>query len=230
MLASMKAESGEMKSLEKGGFLGVVTRVESYLGLLYLLLSFPLGVFYFTLILVWFFMGLGLSVIAIGIPILGLLFMAIRAFAGFERNMANWFLDAHLPTGIPNRQSWRHPWSCFKALLADSSTWKGVIFLLLKFPLGIISFVVCVVLIAFSLSLIATPLLYRSASVVIFYWRIDAPEVALLCLAAGLAIGLLTLHLTTALAAIWRGLASALLRPSHSLPVVQLKTGPIIIH
>ena len=131
--------------------------------LIYLLISMPLGVFYFCLFMVWFFLGLGLSFIAIGIPILGLMFLAARALAGFERQLANLLLDAGIAPGRHIEDAWGHPWRSFKACLTDSFTWKGLVFLMLKFPLGLVSFIVSIVLVSLSVGLILTPFLYRHA-------------------------------------------------------------------
>lgn len=215
--------------LELGGFLGVVTRAESYVRLIYLLISLPLGVFYFCLFLAWFCLGLGLSFIAIGIPILGLMFLAARALAGFERQLANLLLDAGIARGHHIDNAWAHPWRSFKACLADSFTWKGLVFLLLKFPLGLVSFVVSVVLVCLSVGLILTPFLYRRASVTFFDWRVTTLEGAFVSLLAGLVIGVLTLHVTNLLAALWRGLGGFMLASAHPAPATSAKSGPIII-
>jgi hypothetical protein len=225
----MSAQTREDLHLELGGFLGAATRAESYLRLVYLLLSMPLGTFYFCLFMVWFFLGLGLSFIAIGIPILGLMFLAARALAGLELQLANLLLDATIPPGRSIEDAWAHPWRSFKACLTDSFTWKGLAFLLLKFPLGLISFVVTVVLVALSAGLILTPLLYRHAPTTFFDWRVTTPEAALISLLAGIVLGVLTLNITNLLAIVWRELCRAMLASAHPEPAVPAKSGPVII-
>jgi len=59
-------------------------------------------------------------------------------------------------------------WEKIKAYLNDSFTWKSLIYLFIKFPLGIISFVVLVTLISVALSLIAVPILYHLAEIGVF--------------------------------------------------------------
>ena len=212
-----------------GGFLGVAARTESYVRLVYLLISFPLGVFYFCLILVWFCLGIGLSFIVIGIPILGLMFLAARALAGFERQLANVLLNAGIAPGRQLEDAWSHPWRSLKACLTDSFTWKGLVFLLLKFPFGLVSFIVSVVLVSLSIGLILTPLLYRHTAITFFDWRVVSPEGAFASLLAGLVIGILTLHVTNLLAALWRGLGGFMLASAHPAPVASAKSGPIVI-
>lgn len=226
---AVSAQNRENLNPEPAGFFGVVMRAESYLRLIYLLISLPLGVFYFCLFLTWFFLGLGLSFIVIGIPILGLMFLAVRVLAGFERQLANWLLDTGIAPGRPMNDAWAHPWQSFKACLADSFTWKGLVFLLLKFPLGLVSFIVSVVLGCLSVGLILTPLLYRHAPVTFFDWQVTSPEGALGCLLVGLVVGVLTLHVTNGLAALWRGLSGAMLTCAYPAPATAARSGPVII-
>ncbi len=225
----MSAWTREEVNPQLGGFFGAVTRTESYVRLVYLLISFPLGLFYFCLFLTWFFLGLGLSFIVIGIPILGLMFLAARALAGFERQLANWLLDADIDPARPLEDAWAHPWRSLKTCLVDAFTWKGLVFLFLKFPLGLASFVVTVVLIAVSAGLILTPLLYSNRPMTIFDSRINSPEGAILSLVAGLVLGVLSLYVTNGLAALWRSFCGAMLSAPHAAPTAPVRTGPIII-
>jgi len=56
-------------------FFGVVTRGETYLNIIYLLLAFPLGTAYFVFLVTGLSLGLSLLIIWVGIPIL--LFMIV---------------------------------------------------------------------------------------------------------------------------------------------------------
>jgi len=225
----MSAQSRENLHPELGGFLGAVTSADSYLRVVYLLLSMPLGTFYFCLFVVWFCLGLGLSFIAIGIPILGLMFLAARGLGGLERQLANLLLDADIPPGRPIEDAWAHPWRSFKACLTDSFTWKALVFLLLKFPLGLISFVITVVLVALSAELILAPFFYQHAPVIFYRWRVSTPEAALVSLLAGIVIGILTLNITNLLAIVWREFCRVMLVAGHREPAASVKSGPVII-
>jgi hypothetical protein len=55
---------------DNGGFFGVFANKQSYLNIAYLLLSFPFGIFYFIFLMVGFSLGIGLSILGIGLVIL----------------------------------------------------------------------------------------------------------------------------------------------------------------
>ncbi|GCE26127.1 hypothetical protein KDA_16110 [Dictyobacter alpinus] len=130
--------------------------------MLYLLLSFPLGIIYFVLMVVGLSVGVGTIIIWVGLPILLLTMIGLRGVAMFERDMAAHLLNIPMPYIQPNRETegkgrllrW------LRACLRDSVTWKSIIYILLKFPLGILSFVLVVTLPIVSLALTLSPLVY----------------------------------------------------------------------
>ncbi len=69
-------------------FFGVVRRPETWLGILFDWLAFPLGLFYFVFLVTGLSLGVGLVVVWVGIPILLVvagawwLFGVLRAAAG----------------------------------------------------------------------------------------------------------------------------------------------------
>ena len=147
------------KRRDSVGFFGVIVRGNTYSNLLYLLLSFPLGIFYFVLVITGLSLGLGLVFTLLGIPILFGTLLLCRVFANFELQQAK------ILSGI-SRISHRIKkskgfWNKIKAYLADSYTWKSLAYLIIKFPIGIINFVLLVTLLSVSLSLIATPVVYH---------------------------------------------------------------------
>lgn len=208
---------------------GAFARKESYLNIVYLILSFPLGIFYFIFVIVGLSLSLGLLFIGVGLLILWIVLAGIRGLAVWERHLAVWLLEAPIegrPPSIVVEQSF------FKSLkhnLIDSWTWRGLVFLLLKFPLGIFSFVICIVLVSASLSLLITPLAYRYVPVMIFDRRIGSSEEALICFLLGLGIALVSIHVTNALAALWRALARLMLADVRPFTYVAARSGPIII-
>jgi len=91
-----------MKDLSTGlkNILGVGLKPGSYLNILYLLLAFPLGIFYFAYLITGFSIGLGLLYIFIGLPFLLLTMFSWRIFARFEGFQARWLLKRpSRPTG-----------------------------------------------------------------------------------------------------------------------------------
>ena len=99
-------------------------------------------------------------------------------------------------------------------MLTSLSTVKGLAFLLIKFPLGIVSFVVSVLTVALTLGLFFAPLYYQSESITVEalgIGQVDTIGEAFLVSGFGLLTGIVTLPLTGLLAKIWRGLATLML-------------------
>ena len=99
---------------EKSGFLtkyfGVITKEETYLNLIYLLLAFPLGVVYFTFLVTGLSLGLGTVIIWIGIPILLAVFAASWGLAAFERMLAMLLLREEIPPMSPVKHTSESAW------------------------------------------------------------------------------------------------------------------------
>ena len=74
------------------GFFGVLTDPQSYLNVVYLLFSFPLGLFYFIFLITGLAVGLSLAVLLIGLVILFLTLWAGRGLAAWERQWSIWLL------------------------------------------------------------------------------------------------------------------------------------------
>ena len=140
-------------------FFGVIAQSRTYLSLLYLLLSFPLGIFYFVLIVTGLSVGFGLVFTLIGIPILFVTLLLWRVFASFECLLSKIMLGIDVGS-VPMEQK-DGLWGKIKNYLTDSYTWKGLVYVLLKFPIGIFSFVVLTTLLSVSFGLIATSVLYH---------------------------------------------------------------------
>jgi len=139
-------------------FFGVIAQSKTYLAMFYLLSSFVLGIFYFTFLITGLSLGLGLVFTLLGIPILiGMMFLW-RAFAYFEIQQARVILGMKIYS-IKVKRSGGFL-KRIQAQLNDSFTWKSLAYLFIKFPLGIISFVVLVTFLSISVSLIGIPVLY----------------------------------------------------------------------
>nr|QNO47354.1 hypothetical protein LNGCCOLK_00031 [Methanosarcinales archaeon ANME-2c ERB4] len=78
-------------------FFGVAARGQTYLNIIYLLLSFPLGTAYFVFLVTGLLLGLSLSIVWVGIPILLLMLAAWWGLVVFERQLAIWLLHVDIP-------------------------------------------------------------------------------------------------------------------------------------
>jgi hypothetical protein len=229
---------GEMNPL--GRFFLAPFRLRTYTNLLYLLLAFPLGLAYFIFLIVGLSLGFGLTLIWIGIPLLALVFAGSRAFAACERQAAILLLGAAVPPmapmppppGAAARTIWQRTGDFF----GNPVTWKGMGFLLIKLPLGVVSFVAIVGLLSVSAAFLLAPaaaLLENSGWLDVDGLVIEVSSVAGVwtCALLGILLTLLSLNLLNALALVWRATATLLLgsdqfaAPSTPLPLPALPEG-----
>lgn len=213
---------------DDGGFFGVLVQKQSYLNIVYLLLSFPLAIFYFVFLVTGFALGFGLAIIGIGLVILLAMLIAMRGFAALERQLGTWLLGADIPPPNPGPEPWQHPLIALKKYVTDSYTWKSLIYLLVKFPAAITTFVIVTSLGCATVCLILAPLAYQYLPIHVFYWRVARIEEALLCLVFGLVLGLLSVHFINLLAAAWRAFSVWMLTGTPGRRT-QLRSGPIVI-
>jgi hypothetical protein len=192
-------------------------RLRTYKNLLYLMLALPLGLGYFVFLSVGLTAGIGLTIIWIGLFLLAVVLAGSWAFAAFERQMAIHLLDAGvapmLPPAVPAQ---RTVWQQVRDVLANPVTWKGMAFLLLKLPLGIVSFIVTVALLSVSSAFLLAPVLSALDGWGVLDFDgvvIDVSAVGGVWLCAVIGVGLLflSLNLLNGLAAVWRGTAVLLL-------------------
>lgn len=184
----------------------------TYGNLLYLALAFPLGLAYFVFLAVGLSLGLGLTIVWVGLPILAFVLLGSWGLAALERQMAIHLLGAEVPPRTaPVPAAERTVLQQARDFLTNPVTWKGLGYLAVKFPLGVATFVVLVTSLALSGGLLASPLLYDFGQIQIGLWRVDTLPEALGAALLGLVFGLVSLNLLNAVALAWRKLASALL-------------------
>lgn len=193
------------------GFFSVLFRARTYLNLIYLFLAFPTGLAYFVALTVGFSLGLGLVVVLVGIPILAVTFLLTTIAVAFERNLANSLLDADIQSSVRMDYSGASLLSVVRNALRNSANWKGLIYLVAKFPFGILSFVVSVIGVAIVGALIVAPIGYLAGTE--SAWTINDSVVinsfpaALLAFAAGILLAPVAFNITNALANAWRDFA-----------------------
>lgn len=221
--------------------LDVVTNAQTYRNIGYLLLSFPLGIAYFITLVIGLTLGVGFSVIWIGIPQLVAMLALCDGFAAFEREMVSGMLGGSIATPRREPPEKQGIWPQLQSYLTTPSTWNSLLFLMLKLPLGIISFVTTVSFLVVTLALIATPLLYQVLPINIGYDMVTRTPIpmtglheALIFTLIGLVFGVVSLHALNALAAFYRAIATSLLggaeraapqlaEQEHAEPVAQTR-------
>jgi hypothetical protein len=167
-----------------------------FLNLTYLLLSLPIGVVYFTVLVTGFSLGFGLSITLIGIPILlGMIFMTYL-LADFERSLTARMLGLEIIKPEARPVAGDSTMALLVVQLRDWNFWRQFIYLVIKMPLGIFTFTLAVTLSSVSLALLAAPLIVSFLPMVDYMVmgtsRVDTMSEALLASAGGLALGAVT--------------------------------------
>jgi hypothetical protein len=130
-------------------FFGVVARARTYGAIGYLLLGLPLGIVWFTVLVTALSTSLSLVVVALlGIPLLLGSWYVIRAFANVERRVADGLLDQDIPPAPIASGTRGNLWVRLKAMSGERTRWRELGYLLLRLPVGILTFVVAVTALA----------------------------------------------------------------------------------
>jgi hypothetical protein len=192
-----------MSVSKKRGFFGVVAEPQSYLNIIYLLLAFPLGTFYFVFLVTGLSLGFGLIITLVGIPILLLVLSGSWVLCRFERQVAITLLNEDIPLAVSGTAS-GGLWFRVKALLKDRVTWTGMLYLFMKFPLGIVTFTIAVTLIAVTVGLLAAPTyMWTSDSLVWGSWSFDPFPWSWILTIIGIPMVFISLHLLNAIAVVF---------------------------
>lgn len=190
-------------------FFDVIARGRTYRNIAYVWLAFPLGLFYFVFMVTGSALSVGLSLLWIGLILALLFILSVWSLAQFERLLSKWLLDEPLPltTTAPALTFWQ----TIKAILKDWSTWKGALFLLLKFPIGLFGWVASVTAFALTAAFIVAPFAGYRGEVDFGRWIVQDPTGGWLLMLFGLLLLFPTLHLHNAMGAGWRFMARGLL-------------------
>jgi Putative sensor len=197
-------------------FLLAPLEVRSYGNLLFLALSFPLGLIYFIFLSTGLAVGFGLTLIWIGLPILAVVFAVSWGMMALERQLAIHLLGASVPPMAAREAAApRGLWRTVSDFFGNPVTWKGLGYLLIKLPLGIVTFTVSVTLLSLSAAFLLLPFAsnwgWGNIELDGWVWTVDTPAEAVLCVLLGLLIAFLSLHALNGLAWVWRVLASSML-------------------
>ena len=187
-------------------------RPQTWLNLVYLLTALPLGVAYFVVLVAGVSIGVALAVILVGLLILLATLAATRGMAAVERGAARALLGVEIVPPADRRElpllqrigRW----------LRDAVTWKSLVFVALKFPLGIVTFVAVAASGFVSVVFLFAPLIVLETPVTVFGWIVDSPLQALPLTVAGIPAVVLSLNLYNGLAWLWALFARLMLGPS----------------
>ena len=138
-------------------FFGVYTDARAWGALLYMLIAFVTGIFYFTWAVTGFSLSVSFSIFIFGLPLALLFFLSVRGLALLEGRLVEGLLGVRMP----RRPLFTQPnlkWlDRLKELAMDRHTWFSILYMVIQFVLGTIYFVLLVTILSFSLSFIAVP-------------------------------------------------------------------------
>jgi signal transduction histidine kinase len=178
----------------------------------YVLLAFPTGLAYFVVLVVGISVGVALAVVIVGLGILAATLAAWRGMAGIERALARSLLG--VPIAQPPERRDLPLMDRVTRWLRDPVTWKSLVFVALKFPLGIVSIAATGFLGFVALVMLFAPIIVLITPVTVFGWIVTSFAEALPLTLIGIPAVLLVLHLTNGLAWLWALFARVMLGPS----------------
>lgn len=170
------------------------------------LLGLPLGTAYFVWLVTGLSLGAGLLITLLGIPILTLVLANVRPLLMAERGLANALLGAGLPPVAiaPRGEGWL---GRLKAYWTDGTTWRGILYLLLRFPVGIFTFTVAVTAYSAAGTALAAPLLAPLDAMDLGFWEPDTVLEGLAFVPLGLLLLFTSGWISEGMAAMSRALA-----------------------
>lgn len=146
--------SSEQEDRPWPSFFGVFADSKAYTSLLYLLLALPAGIFAFTWVVTGLSLSLGMLILIIGFPLLIFVLGSIRALGLAEGRLIEALLDVRMPRRPPILPAGRQWTERLGNLFKDGYTWTSLLYLLLKLPLGIFYFTAMVM--SFTISIVFT--------------------------------------------------------------------------
>jgi signal transduction histidine kinase len=193
----------------------------TYRSLLFLAAAVPLSAVAGGLLVGGWALAAGLVITPAVVGVLIGLRAVTGALAGWESVLAQELLGAEV--GAQRLSSGGTGfWGRGKAVLADRSFWRQQSYLLLRIFLGGPLAVAVLALVGSALFVTTLPIHYRWTQAGADVWPVDSLQKALLVMPVGIIAVILLSQLIRPLAALWRRLAEALLRPADVRTAEQL--------
>jgi hypothetical protein len=198
--------------------LGPVLSRQTYRNLAYLILAFPLTMLYWSLFGFGMVLGTLLSIVLVGIGILAVMILVVRAFVTLERWLANSLLTVSLeaPDDVTRGGG---TVGDLRGYIDAASTWQGFGFLSLKLFLGILGVVLAYGLVQGVTLLSAgvrrpVNISFGEVNGDPVIWTIETVPEAVLAMGTGVILVLLVLHLANGFGYVAERMALALLGDS----------------
>lgn len=141
----------------------VLFNPKTYATILYLLLSLPLGIIYFTVAITGIALSIGLAPIFIGIPLFFGVAKLLNGIVSFEQSMIRQILRLPTPPVSSNNQQSEvgRNWLMQMVRGFDGELFiRNLMLVLLRFVTGIVFFIIMVTVISLGLGFIALPVVH----------------------------------------------------------------------
>ncbi len=132
---------------------------EAWLALVFMLLSFALGIFWFVVLVSLLATGIGLAITLIGLPLLIATLVLWTYGARLERARVDALLGVHIEN--PYRPTPDLPFvNRLISRITDPHSWLDLLYLFLLFPIGIAEFVITTISISLTVGTLGLPIAY----------------------------------------------------------------------
>lgn len=170
------------------------------------LLGLPLGTAYFAWFVTGLSTGLGLAITLVGIPLLTVVLASVRPLLAAERALSNSLLGTDIPAAplAPQGEGWL---GRLKAYWTDKPTWRGMAYLLARFPAGLLAFTAVVSAYGSAGYLVVAPIAAPFGGMELGIWEPDTWYEGFALVPLGLLALVASGWISEGLAAMSRGLA-----------------------
>lgn len=190
---------------------GPVIRPRTWINMLYLLTSFPLGVFYFVVLTTLVSAGFGLLPVFIGVFVLWFALLASDVLSELDRSVVNSMLGAAIPARPPSAPVPGGIFDRMRATARQPGTLKRVVYLFVRFPMGIASFVLVMTLLPLSMLLLTLPLTYTMVPITVGFSHVESFDEAIYLCCFGAVFTLVSVHVLNSWAGFCRRFAQSML-------------------
>lgn len=183
---------------------GPVAQAQTWINILYLLISFPVGVAYFVVLVTLLSTGFSLLPVFVGLFVLWAALLTCDVLGDVDRAILNTMLAAAIP---PRPAAPLPPAGVFQRMLATAKrpgTLKRLAYLSLRMPMGILSLILVTVLLPLSVGLLTLPFTYSIVPVTVGTMPVETFDEAIYLCCAGAVFTLLSVHVLNSWAGVCR--------------------------
>ena len=146
------------KKYSESKFFDVLIEKQTYRNFIYSIISLPIGILYFTILLSGILISTLFIFVWIGLPFLIFILDIVWFLASIERKLLIRFFDVKIPKISKNIRYESNQMKSFLLYLKNSRTWKLLGYMLLKFPLGVFVAIIPILFLVLSFLMVYFPI------------------------------------------------------------------------